>query len=496
MKRSLLLAALPLAACTVGPDYHRPAAIVSPLYKEAAYSEGALAARYGWKLATPRADLSKGAWWSVFNDPVLDGLERQVAVTNQNVKQSEANYRQAVALVREAQANLFPTVTLTPSVKRETLNSLGSFSTGGGSGSAAGKAITEYSVQGSASWDLDVWGRIRRQVESQQAAAQVSAADLANATLSAQGTLATDYFDMRASDSMIRLLTDTVTAYRKTLQITQTQYELGTASRGDVATADAQLKTTQAQLVGAGVQRAQYEHAIAVLTGHPPADLSLPAAPLTTAVPTIPIGVPSALLERRPDIAAAERTMAEQNAQIGVAVAAYYPDISLSAAFGYAGNPLSKLFTLANQVWSLGASATETLIDGGLRRATLSAAHAGYDADVASYRQTVLSAFQQVEDDLSSLRILEQQAAAQDAAVASAKRAVDVTINEYRGGTIAYTSVITEQTQLLSDQQTAVTIQQDRLVAAVGLLQALGGGWQASDLPAKQPLDLTAAIRP
>jgi NodT family efflux transporter outer membrane factor (OMF) lipoprotein len=496
-KRLLLLTMAPLVACTVGPDYQRPAAIVPTLYKEATYSKTVSAGGDGWKLATPRADLSKGAWWSVFNDPVLDGLERQVAVTNQNVQQSEANYRQAVALVHEAQASLFPTIGLKPSVTRETINSLGSFPAGGGTGgSSAGKAITEYSLQGSASWDLDVWGRIRRQVESNQAAAQVSAADLANATLSAQGTLATDYFNLRASDSLIQLLTDTVTAYRKTLQITQAQYELGTASRGDVATADTQLKTTQAQLVGAGVQRAEYEHAIAVLTGHPPAALSLPAAELTTVVPVIPVDLPSALLERRPDIAAAERTMAEQNAQIGVAVAAYYPDISLSAAFGYAGNPISKLFTLANQVWSLGASASETLVDGGLRRATLSAAHAGYDAYVASYRQTVLNAFQQVEDDLSSLRILEQQAAVEDSAVTSAKRAVDVTLTEYRGGTIAYTSVITEQTQLLSDQQTALTIRQNRLLAAVGLLQALGGGWQSNDLPAKQPLDLTAAIRP
>ena len=494
MKRALLLAALPLAACTVGPDYHRAAAITSLRYKEAP-TVNAAAAGDGWKLATPRAALAKGAWWSVFNDPVLDGLERQVAVTNQNVKQSEANYRQAVELVREAQASLFPTITLKPGVERETLNNLGSTATLGGGGSTTGKAITQYSLEGSVSWDLDVWGRIRRQVESQQAAAQVDAADLANATLSAQGTLATDYFDLRATDSLIHLLTDTAKAYRKTLQVTQNQYQFGTASRGDVATADTQLKTTQAQLVGEGVQRAEYEHAIAVLTGHPPADLSLQAGPLATAVPDVPAGLPSALLERRPDIAAAERTMAEQNAQIGVAVAAYYPDISLSAAFGYVGNPLSKLFTLANQIWSLGASASETLVDGGLRRATLNAAHAGYDADVASYRETVLSAFQQVEDDLSSLRILQQQAAAQDAAVAAAKRAVDVTLNEYLGGTVAYTSVVTEQTALLSDQQSAVTIQQDRLVAAVGLLQALGGGWQVGDLPAKQPLDLAAAVR-
>jgi NodT family efflux transporter outer membrane factor (OMF) lipoprotein len=328
-----------------------------------------------------------------------------------------------------------------------------------------------------------VWGRIRRQVESQSAAAQVSAADLANAQLSAQGSLATDYFELRSADSLAQLLRDTLVAYNHALRITQNQYDAGTASRADVLAAQVQVQSAQALLVAAGVARAQYEHAIAVLTGHPPSDLTIPEAPLATAVPVVPAGVPSALLERRPDIAAAERTMQEENALIGVAIAAYYPDITLSAVFGFAGDPLSKVFTAANRVWSLGASASETLFQGGYQSAAVAAAHAGYDNAVATYRQTVLSAFQQVEDNLSDLRILQQQAQAEDALVVAAQRAVDVMLNEYRAGTVAYTSVVTEQTQLLSAEQTALTVRQNRLVASVALIQALGGGWNTKELP-------------
>ena len=484
MKRLWVVVILSVASCTVGPDYQRPASPAPAAFKELA----------GWKPATPLAEIDKGAWWSMFDDPVLDGLERQVAVTNQNVKEAEASYRQAVAIVQEDQASLLPTLGVSPAVTRQTLSSLGEGQALGGS--ETGKAITQYSLEGQASWDVDVWGRIRRNVESQQAAAQVSAADLANATLSAQGTLATDYFDLRASDALIQLLTSTVVAYSRALRITENEDAAGTASRADVVTARAQLQTAQAQLVGVGVQRAQYEHAIAALTGHAPADLTIAPASLATNVPVVPAGMPSTLLERRPDISAAERTMAQQNAQIGVAIAAYYPDISLTAAFGFAGNPLSQLFTVANEVWSLGASATETVLDGGLRGATVRAARAGYEADVASYRQTVVSAFQQVEDDLASLRILEQQAVVENAAVADAQQAVDVNLNEYRAGTVAYTSIITEQTQLLTDQQTALTIQQNRLLAAVALTQALGGGWQTSNLPAKVPLNPTAFVEP
>ena len=304
------------------------------------------------------------------------------------------------------------------------------------------------------SWDLDVWGSVRRQIESNVAGAQVSAADLANAELSAQATLATDYFDLRAEDSLEVLLRETTAADRRALEITENQYRAGTSSSADVVTARAQLQSVEAQLVGVGVQRQQFEHAIAVLTGQPPADLTIAPAPLASAVPVAPPGLPSALLERRPDIAAAERQMQEENALIGVQIAAYYPDISLSALGSFAGDPLSQLFTVANRVWSLDASASETVFSGGARPAAVAAARATYDQSVANYRQTVLTAFQQVEDALSSLRILEQQAAAQSIAVESARRALEVTLNAYRAGTVAYTSVITQQTLLLGDQQT------------------------------------------
>jgi NodT family efflux transporter outer membrane factor (OMF) lipoprotein len=463
-KGAVLALLLVVAGCKVGPNYVRPNAPVAPVFKELA----------GWKPSTPRDGIDRGAWWSLYDDRLLDSLERQVVVSNQTVQAAEAAYRQAQALAREARASLYPTLTLTPGVTRSNASNSSTF--GGGT-------RTEYTAEGNASWDLDVWGRIRRQVESQAAAAAVSAADLANAKLSAQGSLASDYFQLRAADSLVQLLRDTLVEYKHALQITQNQYDAGTASRADVLAAQVQVDSAQAQLVAAGVARAQFEHAIAVLTGHPPAELAIPAAPLTTVVPVVPAGVPSALLERRPDIAAAERTMKQENALIGVAIAGYYPDITLSAMLGFAGDPLSKAFTAADRVWSLGASASETIFQGGLQSATVAAARAGYDNAVATYRQTVLSAFQQVEDDLSGLHILQQQAIAEDALVASARHAVDVTLNEYQAGTVAYTSVITEQTQLLSAQQTALTVQQNRLVDSVALIQALGGGWDEKELP-------------
>ena len=323
-------------------------------------------------------------------------------------------------------------------------------------------------------------------VESSTAAAQVSAADLANATLSAQATLAADYFDLRAEDALARLLSETAAAYRRALQITQNQYHSGTISSIDVVTAQAQLQSTEAQLAGVGVQRQQYEHAIAVLTGHVPADLVIPPAPLATRVPVMPPGLPSALLERRPDVAAAERVMQQQNALIGVQTAAFYPSVSLSALAEYtefASSPLTQLLNASNRFWSLGATGSQSLFEGGLRTATVAAARATYEASVASYRQTVLTAFQQVEDALSNLRILERQARAEAIAVQSTQRAVEATVNAYRAGTVPYTSVITEQTLLLGDQEAALSIQQSRLVASVALIEALGGGWSTADLP-------------
>jgi NodT family efflux transporter outer membrane factor (OMF) lipoprotein len=468
--------ALLLTGCMVGPDYKRPDAPVPVTYKELD----------GWKPATPLDGIDRGAWWSIYNDPELDQLESQVAVSNQNVKSFEASYRAAAALVRETQAELFPTATVTPSVTRTKSGSGGGAVASSGAvvgGGGSGTIRTQYSLQGSADWVPDFWGKIGRQVESNVAAAQVSAADLANATLSAQATLAIAYVNLHYEDSLQKLLTDTVAEYQHALEITQNQYHAGTASSADVVTAQAQLQTTQAQLIAVGVLRGQYEHAIAILTGHPPADLTIPVEPLPRQVPVVPTDVPSTLLERRPDIAAAERQMQQENALIGVAISAYYPDVTLSAGLGLAGSTLSQLFTVANLAWSLGASATETIFDAGSRMAAVDVARATYDQYVADYRQTVLTAFQQIEDELVALRVLEQQAAAEDLAVASARHAVAVTLNQYLAGTVAYTSVITEQTLLLGDEQTALAIQQSRLVASVTLIEALGGGWRASDLP-------------
>jgi NodT family efflux transporter outer membrane factor (OMF) lipoprotein len=487
-----------LAGCMVGPDYKRPEAPPSPVFKELA----------GWKLSQPADDVDKGPWWAVYRDPELDRLEHMVDVSNQTVKQFEAQYRNAVALVGEARAGLFPTVGISPSVSRSGggssggsssgrsssgvgTSSLGTTTTSTGSsgsssrgGSSSGGA-TEYSITGNVSWEPDIWGSIRRQIESSKAAAQVSAADLANARLSAQATLAADYFDLRAEDSLTQLLTETVANYQRALQITQNQYRAGTTASIDYVTALAQLQSTQAQLVAVAIQRQQFEHAIAVLTGHAPSEITIAPAPLAAAVPVLPPGLPSALLERRPDIAAAERAMQQENALIGVQIAAFYPNISLTALGGFAGNPLGQLFNASNQLWSLGASASETLFEGGLRSSAVAAARATYDASVASYRQTVLTAFQGVEDALSNLRVLELQARALTTAVGSTRRAVDATMNQYRAGTVPYTSVITEQTLLLSDQQTLLAVQQSRLVASVALIEALGGGWSTADLPAK-----------
>ena len=465
-----------LSGCMVGPDYKRQNAAVPFAYKELA----------GWKPATPMEGIDRGAWWSVYHDPVLDRLERQIDVSNQTIKQAEAAYRLAAAEVDVARANLFPIIGATAGVTR-------SGSGGGNSGvtssgivfGGGGATTTNYNLQSTVSWDLDVWGRIRRQIESSAAAAQVGAADLVNARLSVQVSLATDYFDMRGSDALQRLLDQTVTEYERSLRITQNQYEAGTAARSDVITAQTQVETTRAQAINAGVARAQFEHAIAVLIGHPPAELTLPPGALATEVPVTPPSLPSTLLERRPDIAAAERAMEQENALIGVQVAAFYPDISLSALYAYSGNPLGSLIQAGNRIWSLGAAASEVLFEGGGRTAAVAAARAAYDQSVGFYRQTVLTAFQQVEDALSSLRILQQQAVVEDNAVRLAEQAVQISLNEYRAGTVAYTTVVTNQAIALAAEQTALGVQTQRLTESVALIGALGGGWDASELPRK-----------
>jgi len=411
----------------------------------------------------------------------LDGLERQVNVSNQTLKQDEAAFQQARAEVREQQSGFFPSLAATPQIQREKAG-------GGNNTFRGGAAITSYSLEGTATWEPDVWGKIRRSVESSVANAQASAAQLAAAKLSLQAQLATDYFQMRYADSLKSLLEDTVKSYQRSLDITKNQYTAGTAARSDVINAEAQLLAAQAAAINVGVQRAQSEHAIALLVGKPPSEVSISPTALAERVPIVPAEIPSALLERRPDIADAERQMQQENALIGVQVAAYYPTIDLSASFGYAGGPAAALFSASDQVWSLMANASETLLSGGQRSAAVAAARAAYDQSVANYRETVLAAFQNVEDELASLRILGRQSGVDQAAVQAARQAVEITLNEYQAGTVAYTTVITAQVTLLTDQETALLVQENRLIASVALIQALGGGWNASQLPSQQEL--------
>jgi NodT family efflux transporter outer membrane factor (OMF) lipoprotein len=477
MRRLLLLSLAALSACEIGPDFRAPTAPSPVAYKEAPKPAP------GWSQASPEAGLPKGAWWKLYNDPDLDKLEPLVAVSNQTLAADYDAYEQSVAIVDETRGQLFPTIGITGSATRAGSGGGGGTGANVGGAGIGGGPRTSGSLQGSADWTPDIWGKIRRQVEANKAAAEVSAADLANATLSEQAALAADYIDLRGSDSLILLLQQTVTAYQRSLQITQNQANAGVATPLDVITAQTQLEGAQASLVNAGEARAQYEHAIAVLIGHAPADFSLPPGALMADVPEIPAGVPSTLLERRPDIAAAAQSVAEQNALIGVAVGAFYPDLTLSALGGFSADPIGGLFSASNALWSLGASATATIFEGGQRGAAVEAAKFGYDEAVANYRQTVLSAFQQVEDNLSDLRILAQQAALEQAAVADSTQAVQISLNEYQAGTQAYTTVVTAQATQLANEQTALSVQENRLLASVALIQALGGGWQSTDLP-------------
>jgi NodT family efflux transporter outer membrane factor (OMF) lipoprotein len=469
----LIAASLLLAACKVGPNYHRPAASVPDAYKELPP---------GWKLGAPRDDQDRGEWWKIFDDPELDRLEGQVNISNQNVKQYEAEYRQAAALLKEAEAALYPTATV----------SFGGQRGGGGGGTAAvssavgsgsgGSTHTEFTLEGLLSWQPDLWGTIRRQVESRKAGVQVSQANLANARLSAQATLATDYFDLRAADSLRKLLAQSVSLNQRALEITQNMFKSGTATNGDVAAAQAALEAAQAQLVAVDQQRGTFEHAIAMLTGHLPSELAIAEAPLASTVPEVPVSLPSELLERNPSVAAAERQMQQENALIGVAIGAYFPTISLTGLGGYAGNPLSMLVRRSNRIWSVGGTASDTLFQGGQQVAAVALARANYDQYVAAYRQTVLSTFQSVEDQLLALRVLKNQSEFASKAVDHAQLAVNVAMNQFNSGTVSYTTVITDIQALLADQESLLTIRQNELVADVSLIGALGGGWDASRL--------------
>ena len=480
-----------LSGCTVGPNYVRPPTAAPEAYKETP----------GWKVAQPRDELPRGAWWEIYNDPKLNALEEQVDINNQNIAVAEAQFRQALALVQEARAAYFPTVTGGSSWTRTQISGTIISSSGGGSGSGGGSdpagtsgkkaskvspgppAISDFLLTSDLTWEPDLWGKVRRQVESSRASAQASAADLEGVRLSARATLAQSYFQLRTVDDLKRLLNDTAADYQKILVFTKNQYAQGVSSLGDVALAEAQLKSTQAQAIDLGVQRAQLEHAIALLLGKSPSVFTIPVVRQTMRVPAVPFGVPSELLERRPDIAAAERNMAAANAQIGVALSAYYPTITLSASGGFETSSLAKWLTWPSRIWSLGAAASETLIDFGLRGAQTEAARAAYAASVATYRQTVLTGFQQVEDNLAALGILKSEGQVQDEAVQASRKSLAVSTNQYKAGILNRIALLVVETQTLANERTAITILGNRMSANVLLIEALGGGWESSDLP-------------
>jgi NodT family efflux transporter outer membrane factor (OMF) lipoprotein len=474
-----------IGGCAVGPNYHRPSAPVPQRFKEAE----------GWKPAEPREVASGADWWSVYEDPTLNDLEKQIDISNQTLKASEAAWREAVALITAARAGFFPVIGVAATGTRSG-GAGASANVGAGTATTTQSARNQFELAGTGSWDIDIWGKIRRTLEANVASARASEADLAAARLSAQATLASDYIELRVTDEQQQLLDETVDAYKRSLQITENQYKVGVTAKTDVITAETQLEGAQSQQIAVGVTRATLEHAVAVLIGKPPGDFTLPPAKLGTMVPVVPLGVPSALLERRPDVAGAERRMAAANAQVGVAIAAYFPDLTLSGTFGYASSVTSHLVKAPNNLWSFGGSATDTLLDFGARPAQVRQARAAYDATVANYRQTVLTAFQQVEDELATLRILEQQVQVQEQTVRDANLAVQLTLNQYKAGTVAYTSVITAQTIAFGDAQTLLNIRQNRLVASVNLIEALGGGWNATSLGTRSGTGAELAAEP
>ena len=481
--RFSMLMAVPLffSGCMVGPDYTRPSAPApAGTYKELG----------NWKQAQPQDDMIRGKWWEIYHDPELNKLEEQVNISNQNVLQAEAQFRSAAAAVKVTRAGLFPTVTANPafteSQASQNLTSRSSSSSGGSGGSSRARGSTSqslYNLPLEATYMADIWGSVRRSVEAGSSTAQASFADLENARLSYQATLAQDYFSLHGLDAQHELLTNTVASFQKFLELTTNRYNGGIASKGDVAQARTQLDTAKAQLIDTGVARAQFEHAIATLIGKPASVFSLGKVSLAATPPPIPVGVPSTLLERRPDIAGAERRVASANASIGVATAAYYPTITLSGSAGLEAIQLSQLFSGPSFFWSVGPVIAQTLFDAGKTHGQVQEAQANYEATVAAYRQTVLTAFQQVEDDLSGLRILEDEAAAQEEAVKSAKESLDIAINQYKAGTQAYLTVITAQTTALNDELSAVLIRTRRMTTSVLLIEALGGGWDVSRLP-------------
>jgi NodT family efflux transporter outer membrane factor (OMF) lipoprotein len=472
---ALLCCALLLQGCVVGPHYNRPPVDTPGTFKEVSPDD--LKKMDGWKVAQPQDSALHGKWWEIFGDTQLNKIEEQVNISNQNVASAFASFMAARALVREARAQYFPTLSVGASATRQRTTIAQA------NGETTGTTFNEFSLPFDASWTPDLFGRVRNQVRAGVANAQASAADLENTRLTAQAELAVDYFQLRGQDALKQLLDATVVAYAESLKLTQALYETGIDSDESVAEAETQLEATRALDTNLGILRAQYEHAIALLVGQPASSFSIAVEPLKTPPPAIPFGVPSQLLERRPDVAASERLMAQANAQVGVAVAAYYPTLTLSASAGFESAKISKWLTWPSRLWSAGPSISETIYDGGLRRATVEQYRAQYDETVANYRNTVLTAFQQVEDNLAGLRILSQEIQEQDVAISSAQRSLKLATDRYRLGIDPYLNVITAQTTLFSNQQTAVTLRITQIVDSVQLIEALGGGWDASTLP-------------
>lgn len=496
MKKAVLLVITVLfGACTVGPNYRRPVAPVPPNYKEPpppGFKESP-GSQANWEQAKPMEGVVRGKWWETYNDPALNALEEQVAISNQNVLLAEAQFREARATIKIARSALFPAVTVGAGVTTSSGSSSlrpGQVSTAGIT--AASTGVNQfYTLPFDLTWQLDLWGGIRRALAAATNTAQASEAQLENARLSFQATLAEDYFSLHGLDARKKILDDSTKLFEQFLDLTNFRFQNGVASEADVALAQTQLETTRAQAIDVGVQRAEFEHAIAILIGKPPAELSIPELAWNTPPPAVPVGVPSQLLERRPDIAAAEREVAAANERIGVAKAAYYPTLSLTGSAGLESSMISTLLSWPSRFWSLGPQLTETILDFGSRRGALQETEATYDATVATYRQTVLTAFQQVEDGLSSLRILEQESGAQSQAVEAAQHSLDVSTDQYKNGVADYLQVITAQTTLLTNQVTLVGILTNRMVASVSLIEALGGGWDASQLSSYEELKKT-----
>jgi NodT family efflux transporter outer membrane factor (OMF) lipoprotein len=482
-----------LAAGCVGPAYVKPQVETPAAFKESSPAAYQNADPGAWQPAQPQDAALKGKWWEAFGEPELNALEEQLNINNQNIAQFFQNFMVARAQVAVARSSYFPTLTTSPSATRtRTSSALGKgvanngtgATTGTGTTGTSGSTFNEFQLPFDVSWEPDLWGRVRNTVRQARYAAQVSAADLENERLTEQASLAEFYFQLRGQDALQDLFNKTIEAQKKSLELTKVLVETGIDSPEDVAQAEVTLANTEATAVGVATNRAIYEHAIATLIGKPATNFSMPVKVLSTPVPQIPVDIPSKLLQRRPDIAAAERTMAEANALIGVETAAYFPTLDLTAAGGWEAAAIQNLLTAPARFWSIGASASETIFDGGLRHATLRQYNAQFNADVAAYRQTVLTAFQQVEDYVSTVRVLSQQIERQRAAIAAAQRFLDIATSRYQTGIDPYLNVITAQTTLLSDQQTEVTLRVNEMTAAVQLIQALGGGWDTEQLPA------------